>query len=75
MVKRNIANPMCIGISYILTISIVNNSSLIVFSHGNNLLDALIAVLTFLGMRSFCHGVVKLFNWTFRPDIPERTQS
>jgi hypothetical protein len=76
MVKRNVANSMCMGISYILTISIVNNSSLNVFSHGENLIDALIAVLTFLGLRSFFLGMIKLYYWTFQPDSdsPSRTQ-
>lgn len=75
MIKYKITNGIYFGISYILTMIIVNKSSLQIFSYGNNLLDGVIAILTFLGMRSFCIGLVKFFYWYNGKDNANKSQS
>ncbi len=63
MVNRRLLNPLCNMIALILSMLLVSFSSLSIISYGENLVDAVIAVFTYFGIRSCCLMCVSLFHW------------
>lgn len=63
MANRRILDPLCNMMALTLSMLLVSLSSLSIISYGEHLLDAVIAVFTYFGIRSCCLMCVSLFHW------------
>lgn len=49
-------------LGFVISIFIVNNSSLLVYSYGTHVIDAIISLLTFWGLRNLLLICLKLYK-------------